>query len=535
MTHRVARACLAAGLALGAVACRGTSGGRKDNDVRVAMYSNPSSFSLIGNTDVNSSQLASLISDGLVAYDAQAHYVPMVARSWEMSPDGLTMTFHLRDGVFWHDGERVTSRDVAYTVQKAKDPATQARSYVSSFVNVASVDTPDDLTAIVHYVSTFADELEPWRIPLIPEHAASKDANFLDGAFAHHPIGCGPFRFVSFDPGQSVVLAAFDRYWGGRPAMDRMIVKILAADRTGYEALLMGQLDVLGVTPDVWRESLTAPAAASLSRFVYYRFSAWKIDWNLSPKVPYFQDKRVRRALLAALDRQRYAKSVCAGLARPGVSSYPPESPWADPAIAAIPFDLVECARLLDEAGWRRPAAGKLRQKGGVPFSFTLIFPAGSQEMADRSAAWIQQSLAEVGVEMRIEKLEGEVFKARRKQQAFDAAMGSIVFDATPDRYDLYHSSAKNGGFNYGGFSDAEVDHLLEQGRATRDAETRRDIYNRLQKRIDDLQPIAFVFQFAQPVLHDPALEGIVPSSVGLYQLAPGPRAWHWAAGRARR
>lgn len=507
--------------------------GRKDNDVRVAISASPQSLSLIGNTDMTSSQIASIISDGLVAYDAEGRYVPMVARAWELASDGKTLTLRLRDGVTWHDGQRVTSRDVAYTVQKVREPATLSRAWASAFANIDSIETPDDLTVIAHYTTTYADALEPWRVPLVPEHLASKDDNFLQGAFAHHPIGCGPFRFVSHDPGQNVVVAAFDRYWGGRPPIDRIVFKISTAERTSYESLLLGQLDMLTVSPDLWRDSLTAPAAARLSRFVYYRLTAWKIDWNQDASTPFFHDKRVRRALLMALDRERFASSVVAGLGRPGVSSYPPGTPWADPSIVAVPFDPVESGRLLDEAGWKIPSGGGLRRKDGVPFQFTLLFPAGSQEMADRSAAWMQQSLAEIGVGMKIEKIANDAFQQRRKTHVFQAAMASIAFDQTPDRFDLYHSSANQSGFNYGSFSDAEVDRLLEDGRTTVDPTARRAIYNRLQQRIHDLQPIAFLFQFAQPVLHDSELQGVVPSAVGLYQFMPGPRAWHWSSTRA--
>lgn len=508
---------------------------RKDNDVHVAIGANPQSLSLIGNTDVTSSQIASVISDGLIGYDSVGRYVPLVARAWELTPDGRTLTLRLRDGVMWHDGERVTSRDVAYTVRKVREPATLSRAWVSAFANIDSVETPDDLTVVAHYRTTYADFLEPWRVPLIPEHAASKDENFLQGAFAHHPIGCGPFEFVSHDPGQTVVLAAFDRYWGGRPLLDRIVFKIVSAERTSYESLLLGQIDLLAVSPDLWRDSLTSPAAARLSRFVYYRLSAWKVDWNQDGSTPLFLDERVRRALLLALDRERFATSVAAGLGRPGVSSYPPETQWADPTVVALPFDPAESARLLDEAGWRIPAGGGLRRKNGLPFEFTLIFPAGSQEIADRTAAWMQQSLAGIGVGMKVEKIANDVFQQRRKTHAFQAAMGSIVFDQTPDRFDLYHSSANQGGFNYGSFSDAEVDRLLEEGRTTIDPDARHAIYNRLQRRIHELQPIAFLFQFAQPVLHDRDLQGIVPSAVGLYQFMPGPRAWHWSSARASR
>ena len=526
--RRLALAALVVWSALALAACA-RAPEAPSRDVRVVIYSEPTSLSLIGNTDMNSSQIASLISDGLVAYDAKARCVPMVARSWEMAPDGRTLTFRLREGVKWHDGAPVTSKDVAYTVEKIKDPTTQSRSWASQFSNVASVETPDDLTLIVRYDPPYADAVDAWRVPLVPRHVAGRDSDFLNGAFAQHPIGCGPFRYVSRAPGQNIVLAANPGYWGGRPAIDRMIVRIASSDRTAYEALVLGDVDVLGVTPDLWREAETSPAAARFGRFVYYRLTGWKVDWNLDGSNPFFSDPRVRRALVLALDRERFSASVAAGLARPAVGSYPPESPWSDPSLAPLPFDRDECARLLDAAGWRFPPGRRVREKGGRPLAFTLLLTAGSQEIADRIAAWMQESLAAVGVDMSIEKLEFRALQERRRQHRFEAVMATNTFDPTPDQFELYHSSARAEGLNYGGFADGEIDQLLEQGRATLDPGARHEIYNRLQARLQTLQPISYLFQFAQPVLHDARLEGIAASPVGLFQFSPGPRAWRWA------
>jgi len=524
----------AAAVCIGIAAC-GASPAPPPRDVRVVLYHDPSSLSLIGNTDQNSAQLASMISDGLVSYDAAGRYVPMVAKSWDLAPDGKTLTFHLREGVVWHDGQPVTAKDVAFTVAKIRDPATQAQSWAGYFADVTSLETPDDATVIVHYARTYADALEPWRAPLIPEHVAGKDSDFLTGGFARHPVGCGPFRFASYAPGQSVVLQAFNRYWEGAPKVGRIIVRIVGAERTGYEALLLGDVDLMAVTPDLWRESQSSTAGTRFARFVYYRLNAWKVDWNQTNAVPYFRDPRIRRALVLALDREKFAATVIGGLGRPAASSYPPESPWSDPSILPLPYDPVSSASLLEESGWRLPHGKRVREKDGKPFTFTLLLAAGSQEMADRIAAWMQQSLAPVGVDMKIEKVEWKTFQQRRKTHDFQAAMAGVSFDPTPDQYDLYHTSAAEGGFNYGGFSDAEVDRLLEEGRSTVDPTARHQIYNRLQQRLREVEPMAFLFQLAQPVLRDPRLEGVEASPVGLFQFAPGPRAWHWSeAGTGR-
>lgn len=537
MRARAGRAIALAAVATAALLASACSG-RPPADhgaVRLAMYADPTSLSLIGNADHNSAQIASLISDGLVAYDAKGRYVPMVARSWEESPDGRTLTFHLRNGVLWHDGTPVTAHDVAYTIRLVRDPAVQSRSWASLFADVASIDTPDDRTVVVHYARPYADALDAWRVPLIPEHVAAKDADFLHGSFAAHPVGCGPFRFVSYEPGQRVVLRAFDRYWQGRPSIDRLVVRILGSERTGYEALLLGDLDLMAVTPDLWRESLASSRGARLARFIYYRMSMWKVDWNQDGSNPFFGDARVRRAMVFALDRKRFAATVVAGLARPAAGSYLPESPWTDRDIAPIPYDPAEAGRLLDAAGWRLPPGGTVREKNGRPLAFTMIYPAGSQEISDRIAAWMQSSVGAVGASMSLEKLEWKTFQDHRRKHAFEAAMAGISVDVTPDQYDLYHSSARDGGFNYGGFADPEVDRLLEQGRATIDPAARHEIYDRLQVRLAELQPISVLFQFAQPVLHDPDLEGIVASPDGLLAFDPGPRAWHWGGAPAGR
>lgn len=496
--------------------------------VRLVLYAEPSSLSLVGNTDNNSSQLAAVISDGLVAYDARGGYAPMIASAWETSPDARVLTFHLREGALWHDGRPVTSRDVAFTLAKVRDPATQARSWVSLFADVDAIETPDDRTVVVRYRRPYADALDAWRVPLVPEHVASLDADFLNGAFAHHPIGCGPYRFVSHEAGQHIVLEAFDRYWQGRPPVDRLVVRIVSSERTGFEALLIGDVDLMVVTPDLWREALASERARRLARDVYYRLLFWKVDWNQDGSNALFSDVRVRRAMVMALDRRRFAEAAAAGLARAPATTYAPETSWHDPSVAPLPYDPAEAGRLLDEAGWRRPAPGAVRERGGARLHFVMLLPAGAQELSDRIAAWMQDSLKSIGVEMTIEKVEWRAFQERRRAHAFEAAMAATQVDPTPDQFDLYASSARDGGFNYGGFRDDDVDRLLQEGRETLDPAARHAVYAKLQERLAALQPIGVLFQFAQPVLHDERLEGVAASSVGLLAFQPGPRAWRW-------
>lgn len=526
------RALVGASLAL-ALACRAPSGrddGFRTNTVRAHLTSEPQSLSLIGKTDYNSEVIALLISDGLVAYDASLEMRPVLATSWDLSADGRTVTFHLRKGVRWQDGRPLTARDVVFTIRKVLEPATEARNWRPHFESLASLEAVDDLTVRATYAEPSADFLEAWRIPIVPEHLASKDRDFLTGEFARRPIGCGPFRLARHEPGQLLVLEANPDYWAGPPAIERLSFRIVPSDRTTYEALLRGDLDLyVGVSPDLWRESAGSPRAAHLARFVYSRLSVWQVSWNLDGSNPFFTDPRVRRAMVLALDRERFARQATHGMAVPAATTYHPATPWADPGVRPWPYDPLESKRLLGEAGWTDSDGDGVRDREGAPFRFTLLLPASPQELADRIAVWTQQSLAAVGVRMEIEKLDPRAFFERRRAHAFQATMSSFVLTPSPDQFELYHSSAREGGMNYGGFSDPEVDRLLEEGRRTFERGRRKEIYFRLQRRLHELEPISCLFHWVSPVLHDSRLQGIERSAIGPYLVFPGPRRWRWA------
>ncbi len=529
MSPRLGGRFVAALLPLALAAACGRGSPRTDLDVRAVLYADPTSLSLLGGTDLNSQIVSHLVAAGLVDYGADMSFRPVLAESWDIAPDGRQVLFHLREGARFQDGSPVTAQDVVFTWSKVRDPSSQARIWYSAFDAVDGVDALDERTVRVRYREPTADLLDAWRVPILPAHAAGLEPKLPDSAFARSPFGAGPFRFVSWTHGRELVLAAR----AGAAGISGVRLKILSDERTAYRALLRGEVDVLGVTPDVWREALTDPAAAGLARFIYYRLMVWAVQWNEDGSNPFFADPRVRRAMVLALDRERFVSAVVHGLGRPAATTWIPESGWADPGVRPWPFDPAESSRLLDEAGWTRPPGAAVRERDGVPFEFTLLLPAGSQEIADRCAAWLQQSLSDVGVAVRIERIEFKTYLARLRERRFQAAMGTRSFDSpSPDQFDLYHSSQRSGGANYAGLADPACDADLEEGRRTLDPERRRAIYARLQRRIHELEPMSCLFQFAQPILHDRRLEGVRPSPMGLYLFDPGPRAWRWT-GRA--
>jgi peptide/nickel transport system substrate-binding protein len=495
--------------------------------VRVVLTQDPPSLSLLGKANQTTEILAAQITDSLVQYDEHLELQPRVARSWEISADGLTLTFHLRSGVRWHDGRPVRAADVIHSFELARDPAVENRSSGSQMQDVAAITAPDESTVQIRYGHPVVDFLDPWRMPLVPAHLAERGAELLTGKFAEHPVGCGPFRFVAYKPGQEIVLEANADYWDGRPAIDRLVFSIYPDQRTSAQALLRGDVDVMVVSSDVWSEARKNPRLAGE---ISYRLAVYQVLWNMDGTNPYFLDPRVRRALILALDRQQFADTVAQGLAMPAATSFHPGlHAWTDPEVRPLPFDPGEARRLLDEAGWTDADRDGVRERGGRAFEFTLLTSAGAQALAEQIAAWLQHGWAAIGVRARIERIEWNAFRERRDAHRFEAATTAFSFTPSPDQFELYHSSASSWGNNYGSFADSEVDQLLETGRTAKDPAERRAIYYRLQRRLLEQQPIGWLWHFATPLLHDARLQGVAPTPLDYLRTTAGPRLWHWS------
>ena len=320
--------------------------------VRGVLTQDPPSLSLIGKPDRYSEIVALQITDSLVQYDPKMVLQPRLARSWEFSEDRLTLTFYLRPGVLWHDGREFTAADVVFTVEQVRDPAVESRAFAPAFQDLVSVKALDAHTVQARYSVALTEALEGWRVPIIPAHLAESGAELLIGEYAKHPIGCGPFRFVRYLPGEEIVLEANADYWDGAPEIDRLILRIIPDQRTGFQSLLAGELDIMVVTPDLWREARDSEAGARLESFVYHRLTLWHVGFNQDGSNPFFTDPRVRRAMLLALDRERFIENVIHGLARPAATSYHPDMIWTDPRVEPVPYDPDRARRLLEESGW---------------------------------------------------------------------------------------------------------------------------------------------------------------------------------------
>src|SRR5256712_10104019 len=202
----------------------------------------PATLNFVTASDQPADLVSRLVGDSLVDRDVDLNLVPRLAESWEFSGSGRVLTFRLRPGVRFHDGHPLTSADVKYTYERVIDRKNHALGRLDGFLPVERLETPDDRTVRVVYRYPYAPALSAWEMPILPRHLYEKE-NFLTSRFNRAPIGSGPFRFVSWEPGRRIVLAANRDYWGGRPFVDTLELPIIPTQETTLMALLAGEID----------------------------------------------------------------------------------------------------------------------------------------------------------------------------------------------------------------------------------------------------------------------------------------------------
>lgn len=464
-------------------------------------------------SDNASHSVAGLIYNGLIKYDKDLKIIGDLAESYQISPDGLTFTFRLRKNVTWHDGKPFSARDVLYTYHVTVDPKTPT-AYSEDFKQVSSVTAPDPYTVIVKYKNQYAPALSSWGMYILPAHLL-ENRDITKSSLARQPVGTGPFCFKEWVPGQKITLEANQNYFEGRPYLDRYVFRLIPDTSTMFMELKAGGIDQMGLTPVQFaRQTNTPRFKAAFNKYRYPSNSYLYIGYNL--RHPLFKDKRVRRAMTAAINKNELIQGVLFGMGQKADGPMIPGR-WAhNPDIKDVRFDPDYAGRLLHEAGWKSGADGIL-QKDGKPLRFTILTNQGNQQRL-MAAQIIQQRLRHVGVDMRIRVVEWAAFlKEFIDKGNFEAVLLAWITAQDPDMYDIWHSSKdKPGELNFIGYNNKEVDHLLEEGRSTFDLEKRKRAYYQIQDILAEEQPYTFLYvPDALPVVSS-RIHGIEPAPAGI-------------------
>ncbi|MBB3660815.1 peptide/nickel transport system substrate-binding protein [Rhizobium sp. BK650] len=456
----------------------------------------PPVLTTIANTAFNSVYVSPKVIEGLLTYDFDLNPQPLLAKEWSVSPDGLTYTFRLRDGVKWHDGQEFTSADVAFSIKTLRDVHPRGRN---TFLNLVEVETPDPLTAILKlskpapYLIT---ALASSETPIVPRHiyegtkVAENPANLA-------PIGTGPFKFKEWVRGSHLVYERNPDYWDQpRPYLDQLIVRFIPDAAARSIAIETGEIDLAPSTPvplsDLERLK-ELPGIAFEPRGYQYANGISRIEFNLER--PFFKDIRVRQAFAHVIDRKVILNTINYGYGAAITGPINPNlSRWYDGNLKTYPIDLAAAEKLLDEAGYPRG-------KDGVRIRINLDYvPSG--DTYPRGSEYIRQALAKVGVDATVRSQDFATYTKRiYTDRDFDFAFEGMsnLFDPTVGVQRLYWSKNFKPGVpfsNGSAYSNPKVDALLEAAAIEVDPNKRVEQWREIQKiLVEDLPAIDIVSQ----------------------------------------
>ncbi|OEU74884.1 MAG: peptide-binding protein [Desulfuromonadales bacterium C00003107] len=465
-------------------------------------------------SDSASSDINGLVYNGLVRYDKDLRIEGDLAENWEISADDLTITFHLRRDVTWHDGAPFSAEDVLFTYQLLVDPKTPT-AYAERYRQVAKAEVLDPYTFRVTYEKPLATALISWGFAVHPKHLL-EGTEITKSPLASHPVGTGPFRFVEWRRGERIVLEANSDYYEGCPYLRRVVYRVIPDLTTMFLELQSGGLDYMELTPLQYAMQTDTPAFRR--RFNKYRYpdsSYSYLGYNL--RRPIFQDKRVRQAMSYAIDKQELIDGVLLGLGQVATGPYKPGSWPHNTAVSHYPYDPKRAKALLAEAGWHDLSGDGILEKDGRPFEFTIMTNQGNDKRI-KSGEIIQRRFLEVGIKVKLRVIEWAAFlKEFLEPRNFDAIIMGWSIPIDPDGYDVWHSSkTRLGELNFISYQNEEVDRLLEQGRRTLQEERRKKIYDRIQQILAEEQP--YTFLYVPDVLPTVAsrVHGIKPAPSGI-------------------
>jgi len=482
--------------------------------VVMILESSPNNLDLRQGADAQSERVGGLIFDALVKKDEHYELQPWLAESWEQ-PDPLTWVFHLRDGVRFHDGRSLEAQDVVYTIESLID-GSLVTAKGGGFAAVDNVEAKDRLTVVVHMKRSDAGLLfnvSDGLFGVVPR-GSGKD-------FGLHPIGSGPFQFVSAVQDKEVIVVRNDDYWAskikplsampdGAKRIERVRFEVVPDAITSALELKKGSADLASnvVTLDMVHALESAPnlkvESGTGSPVIYVTF-------NVTDTL--LKDKRVRQAIACAMDRQAIVNAIWRGKARLA-NTLLPVGHWAaaaDAELALYPHDVARAQSLLEEAGF--PAG-----KDGVRLRLTM--KTSTDETTRLMVTVLQQQLRAAGIRLEIRSSEFGTFYADVTKGAFQMyALRWIGSNEDPDifRYAYSSNSFPPKGGNRGRYSNARIDALLTEAAANSDRATRRAAYVEVQKILSEELPGIPLWYPNNEVIHTRRVEGVTPRGAGSF------------------
>jgi peptide/nickel transport system substrate-binding protein len=454
-------------------------------------------------TDLNSTRVIKRLFEGLTAQELGTYkIIPGLAQSWDISKDGLTYTFHLRPNVKFHDGTPLTAEAVKFCFDRQLNDqgpfyATGTYPYVKGFLgNVAGVEVVNPTTVQIRLKSPltpFLQYLAHHSLYIYRPDALKKWGKDI----VKHPVGTGPFKLETWEPGVRVVLARNDQYWGGAPKVRQAIYVPIIEAQARLSAIKTGEIDLtMDVPPDSLADLRKDPdvvVAETNSSAVWYV--------ALNTRHPALKDKRVRQALNYAVQKDAIIRDILKGTAIVATTPLSPVyGPYHEDKTVRYPYDPEKAKALLKEAGF---ANG---------FDVTFFVPesgSGMQSPVEMGTV-IQANLAAVGVRAKIQTMEWGAYLKKYLDGPDMAEMSWNPSIGDPDHmmYMLLSSDRFPPAFNAGFYQNPRVDELLRKGRTTIDEKERIPLYREAQRLVVEDAPWIFVDHGKQVIVYRKRVQG---------------------------
>ena len=425
-------------------------------------------------------------------------FKPQLARRWTWSPDSLSIAFSLDSGARWHDGKPVRADDVRFTYELYANPA-NGSPYAASIASIDSVTARDSLTAVFWFTKRspmqFYDAVNTMSI--LPRHLVGDATGpaLRSAAIARAPVGSGRFRFVKWNAGASIEVAADTANYRGRPGLDRVIMTIAPDFNTAFARLVGGEADFIEQVPPPNLEQIAADSTLRLllNRGLDYNFVQFNLRHpkNRSRPHPLFGDRELRRALTHAVDRVRNVRNAYDSLADVALGPTVRAYPTTNASLKSLPYSPDAARRILDSLGWKDSNGDGVRERNGVELEFSLAVPSSSRAR-NAVAVLMQDQLRQVGAKMNLEPLDFTAFIDRETRRDFDAVFGGWRVEPSPGGIRQTWTSAGSragSGTNYGSYENPRFDALVDSALASESLADRTRLFTRAYEIIIDDAP----------------------------------------------
>ena len=500
-----------------------------------ALWSSPTGvFNPLLSDTVYDDAVLDLTYSSLLKFDKDLKLQNDLAESYEISPDNLALTFKLKKVAKWHDGQNLTTKDIAFTFTSMADKdytgsrygdvekIKGAKSYhEGKSKSIEGIQIVDDYTIKFQFEEVYSPGLfNIGGMGIIPKHIWEKApiATWKQKKeLLNKAVGSGPYKLVTFEPGQSVQLERFDGYYGDKAKTKKFIFKV-SNQETAQAELANGTVDIADIST-LKKKDIAGLKANKLNVISYPNNSFQYMGFNL--RQDRFKDNKVRQAFTYAIDRKLILDKLLEGNGNIVNTTIIPTS-WAYPKadlLNSYDFNLAKSKSLLKEAGWNdKDGNGVLENAKNEEFKVVLKYPVGDKTR-EQSASIIQKMLKDVGVKVELQSME---FSTLMDQvvgnHEFDLYLMANILGADPDPKPYWHSTAasdKKGEFawNISSFKNGEADDLIQQGISTLDATKRKKAYEKFGILMNKELP--WVYLYSQNVVkaYNPKLKNFNPTT----------------------